>query len=193
MKTFRRVWVYARAYPLFGVATLRRGHRQHAGRVCFPKATGLVIDQRHRRITPGLLPPIILLVAALPVSRRCSTPCASASTTPSSKKSSSICAAISTPRCSACRSAGTTSAPPATSSPASSTTSPHGAGAHRRRRAGRRRVAPDHRRRRLSLLCSIRGWRRGCFCPCRFFSRAPSGTPPRPASATGTSAGPPRP
>ncbi len=44
MKTFRRVWVYARAYPLLAMATFGAAIAGALAGYVFPQVTGMVID-----------------------------------------------------------------------------------------------------------------------------------------------------
>lgn len=62
MKTFRRVWVYARAYPLLAVATFGTAIVGTMAGFVFPQATGLVIDRVLVPHRPNLLLPYVLVV-----------------------------------------------------------------------------------------------------------------------------------
>ena len=65
MKTFRRVWVYARAYPWLAVATFASAIAGTLAGFVFPKITGLVIDNvliPHR--SDLLLSYVLIVVAA---------------------------------------------------------------------------------------------------------------------------------
>src|SRR5277367_2288144 len=65
MKTFRRVWVYARAYPWLAAATFGAAIAGTLAGFVFPKITGLVIDNvliPHR--TDLLLPYVLIVVGA---------------------------------------------------------------------------------------------------------------------------------
>ncbi len=65
MKTFRRVWVYARVYPLLCAATFGAAIAGTLSGLVFPKITGLVIDNvliPHR--VDLLLPYVLVVVAA---------------------------------------------------------------------------------------------------------------------------------
>ncbi len=65
MKTFRRVWVYARVYPWLAVATFGTAILGTLAGFVFPKVTGLVIDDvliPHR--TDLLLPYVLVVVGA---------------------------------------------------------------------------------------------------------------------------------
>ncbi|MCE0497307.1 MAG: ABC transporter ATP-binding protein/permease [Methylacidiphilales bacterium] len=62
MKTFRRVWVYARAYPLLAVATFGAAVLGNLAGLIFPKATGMVIDNVLSPHRPDLLLPYVLVV-----------------------------------------------------------------------------------------------------------------------------------
>ena len=64
MKTFRRVWVYAKAYPLLMLATFGAAIAGTLAGFVFPKVTGLVIDNVLIPHRPGLLLPYILIVVA---------------------------------------------------------------------------------------------------------------------------------
>jgi ATP-binding cassette subfamily B protein len=64
MKTFRRVWVYARAYPLLAAATFGAAIAGTLAGFVFPQATGMVIDNVLIPHRPGLLPGYILIVIA---------------------------------------------------------------------------------------------------------------------------------
>jgi len=62
MKTFRRVWVYARAYPLLAVATFGAAILGTLAGFVFPKVTGMVIDNVLIPRQPQLLLWYILVV-----------------------------------------------------------------------------------------------------------------------------------
>jgi ABC-type multidrug transport system fused ATPase/permease subunit len=65
MKTFRRVWVYARAYPFLALATFAAAIAGTLAGFVFPKITGLVIDNvliPHK--TDLLLPYVLIVVGA---------------------------------------------------------------------------------------------------------------------------------
>jgi ATP-binding cassette subfamily B protein len=64
MKTFRRVWVYARAYPWLAVATFGAAIAGTLAGFVFPKITGLIVDNVLTRHRPDLLLPYILFLAA---------------------------------------------------------------------------------------------------------------------------------
>ncbi|MCE0521520.1 MAG: ABC transporter ATP-binding protein/permease [Methylacidiphilales bacterium] len=64
MKTFRRVWVYARAYPLLALATFGAAIVGTLTGFVFPKVTGLVIDNVLIPHRTDLLPRYVLIVAA---------------------------------------------------------------------------------------------------------------------------------
>jgi len=64
MKTFRRVWVYARAYPLLALITLGAAIASTLAGIVFPQATGFVIDQVLGHHRPELLLPSVLVVVA---------------------------------------------------------------------------------------------------------------------------------
>jgi ABC-type multidrug transport system fused ATPase/permease subunit len=63
MKTFRRVWVYARAYPLLAAATFGAAIAGTLAGFVFPQATGFVIDQVLGAHRSGLLLPSVMVVA----------------------------------------------------------------------------------------------------------------------------------
>ncbi len=63
MKTFRRVWVYARVYPLLAIATFGAAILGTLAGFVFPQATGLVIDNVLTPHRPGLLLSYVLIVA----------------------------------------------------------------------------------------------------------------------------------
>jgi ATP-binding cassette subfamily B protein len=62
MKTFRRVWVYARAYPFLCAATFIAATLGTLSGLVFPKVTGLVIDNVLTPKRPDLLLPYVLIV-----------------------------------------------------------------------------------------------------------------------------------
>jgi ABC-type multidrug transport system fused ATPase/permease subunit len=62
MKTFRRVWVYARAYPFLCFATFGCAVVGTLAGLVFPKMTGLVVDQVLIPKRPDLLLPYVLVV-----------------------------------------------------------------------------------------------------------------------------------
>jgi ATP-binding cassette, subfamily B, bacterial len=64
MKTFRRVWVYARAYPWLASATFGAAIAGTLAGFVFPQATGMVIDNVLIPHRPGLLWRYILIVVA---------------------------------------------------------------------------------------------------------------------------------
>ena len=64
MKTFRRVWVYARAYPLLAAVTFGSAIAGTLAGFVYPKATGLIIDRVIAAHHPELLPTYLLLVVA---------------------------------------------------------------------------------------------------------------------------------
>jgi ABC-type multidrug transport system fused ATPase/permease subunit len=64
MKTFRRVWVYARAYPLLAAATFGTAIAGTLAGFVYPKVAGLVFDNVLNQHHPDLLLPYVLLVAA---------------------------------------------------------------------------------------------------------------------------------
>jgi ATP-binding cassette subfamily B protein len=64
MKTFRRVWKYARAYPGLVVATFGTAIVSTLAGFVFPKATGLLIDRVLDHHQAGLLLPYVLVVVA---------------------------------------------------------------------------------------------------------------------------------
>jgi ABC-type multidrug transport system fused ATPase/permease subunit len=64
MKTFRRVWVYARAYPGLVVATFGTAIVSTLAGFIFPLATGMVIDRVLKPHRPELLLGYVLIVAA---------------------------------------------------------------------------------------------------------------------------------
>jgi len=64
MKTFRRVWVYARAYPLLAAATFGAAIAGTLAGFVFPQATGMVIDNVLIPHRPELLLRYILIVVA---------------------------------------------------------------------------------------------------------------------------------
>jgi ABC-type multidrug transport system fused ATPase/permease subunit len=63
MKTFRRVWVYARAYPLLAATTLGAAIASTLAGFVYPQATGLIIDHVIAGKRPELLAGYIALVA----------------------------------------------------------------------------------------------------------------------------------
>ena len=64
MKTFRRVWVYARAYPLLAMATFGAAIASTLAGFVYPKVAGLVFDNVLSQHRPGQLLPYVLLAAA---------------------------------------------------------------------------------------------------------------------------------
>ncbi len=64
MKTFRRVWVYARVYPLLCAATFGAAIAGTLSGLVFPKITGLVIDNVLIPKRADLLLPYVLVVVA---------------------------------------------------------------------------------------------------------------------------------
>lgn len=64
MKTFRRVWVYARVYPLLCLATFGAAIAGTLSGFVFPKITGLVIDNVLIPKRADLLLPYVLVVVA---------------------------------------------------------------------------------------------------------------------------------
>jgi ATP-binding cassette subfamily B protein len=64
MKTFRRVWVYARAYPFLAAATFGAAIAGTLAGFVFPQVTGMVIDNVLIPHRPGLLGWYILIVVA---------------------------------------------------------------------------------------------------------------------------------
>ena len=62
MKTFRRVWVYARAYPLLCAATFGAAIAVTLAGLVFPRVTGLVIDNVLIPHRADLLLPYVLVV-----------------------------------------------------------------------------------------------------------------------------------
>ena len=64
MKTFRRVWVYARAYPFLCLATFGCATAGTLASLVFPTVTGLVIDKVLNAKRPDLLPPYVVVVLA---------------------------------------------------------------------------------------------------------------------------------
>jgi len=62
MKTFRRVWVYARAYPFLALATFAAAIAGTLAGFVFPKITGLVIDNVLIPRKADLLLPYVLIV-----------------------------------------------------------------------------------------------------------------------------------
>ena len=62
MKTFRRVWVYARAYPFLCIATFVCAALGALTGLVFPKVTGLVLDNVIAPHKPELLLPYALIV-----------------------------------------------------------------------------------------------------------------------------------
>ncbi|HEY0257582.1 MAG TPA: hypothetical protein VGC39_09080, partial [Candidatus Methylacidiphilales bacterium] len=64
MKTFRRVWVYARAYPLLATATFGAAIAGTLAGFVYPKVAGLVFDDVLSQHHPELLLRYVLLVAA---------------------------------------------------------------------------------------------------------------------------------
>ncbi len=63
MKTFRRVWKYARAYPGLCFATFGSGVLGTLAGLVFPKVTGLVVDNVLIPRHADRLLPYVLLVA----------------------------------------------------------------------------------------------------------------------------------
>src|SRR5471032_326948 len=64
MKTFRRVWVYARAYPWLAAATFGAAIAGTLAGFVFPQATGMVIDNVLIPHRPELLLQYVLIVIA---------------------------------------------------------------------------------------------------------------------------------
>jgi ATP-binding cassette subfamily B protein len=64
MKTFRRVWVYARVYPFLCAATFTAAIAQTLSGLVFPKITGSVIDKVLIPHRADLLLPYVLIVVA---------------------------------------------------------------------------------------------------------------------------------
>jgi len=64
MKTFRRVWVYARAYPLLCFGTFAAAIAATLASLVFPTVTGLVIDKVLNAKRVDLLLPYVLVVVA---------------------------------------------------------------------------------------------------------------------------------
>ena len=64
MKTFRRVWVYARAYPWLAAATFGSAIAGTLAGFVFPQVTGMVIDNVLIPHRPALLLRYILVVVA---------------------------------------------------------------------------------------------------------------------------------
>src|SRR5271156_7033962 len=64
MKTFRRVWVYARAYPWLAAATFGAAIAGTLAGFVFPQATGMVIDNVLIPHRPELLWWYVLIVVA---------------------------------------------------------------------------------------------------------------------------------
>ena len=64
MKTFRRVWVYARVYPFLCVATFGCAIAGTLASLVFPRVTGLVIDNVLTPHRVDLLPQYALIVVA---------------------------------------------------------------------------------------------------------------------------------
>jgi ABC-type bacteriocin/lantibiotic exporter with double-glycine peptidase domain len=64
MKTFRRVWVYARAYPGLVAGTFGTAILSTLAGLVFPKATGLLIDRVLEHHRAELLLPYVLVVVA---------------------------------------------------------------------------------------------------------------------------------
>src|SRR5277367_453025 len=64
MKTFRRVWVYARAYPWLALATFGSAIAGTLAGFVYPKVAGLVFDDVLSQRRPEQLLPYVLLVAA---------------------------------------------------------------------------------------------------------------------------------
>jgi len=65
MKTFRRVWVYARVYPLLCVGTFGAAIAATLAGLVFPRITGMVIDDvLIPKRTDLLLPYVLVVVAA---------------------------------------------------------------------------------------------------------------------------------
>ena len=64
MKTFRRVWVYARAYPFLAAATFGAAIAGTLAGLVFPKATGWVIDYALGQHRPDQLLVYVLIIAA---------------------------------------------------------------------------------------------------------------------------------
>lgn len=64
MKTFRRVWKYARVYPGYCLATFGAGILGTLAGLVFPKVTGLVVDHVLIPKRADLLLPYVLIVSA---------------------------------------------------------------------------------------------------------------------------------
>jgi ATP-binding cassette subfamily B protein len=64
MKTFRRVWVYARAYPFLALGTFGAAIALTLAGFVFPKVTGLVIDNVLIPHRAALLPRYVAIVVA---------------------------------------------------------------------------------------------------------------------------------
>jgi ATP-binding cassette subfamily B protein len=64
MKTFRRVWVYARAYPLLCFGTFGTAIASTLAGFVFPKVTGMVVDNVLIPHKAALLLPYVLIVVA---------------------------------------------------------------------------------------------------------------------------------
>ncbi|HUB65903.1 MAG TPA: ABC transporter transmembrane domain-containing protein, partial [Candidatus Methylacidiphilales bacterium] len=64
MKTFRRVWVYARAYPFLALATFGSAILGNLAAFVFPQATGMIIDKVLIPHRPDLLLPYVFAVIA---------------------------------------------------------------------------------------------------------------------------------
>lgn len=64
MKTFRRVWLYARAYPFLLLATMGAAIAGSLAGFVYPKVAGLVFDDVLTKQQPEKLLPYILLVVA---------------------------------------------------------------------------------------------------------------------------------
>jgi ATP-binding cassette subfamily B protein len=64
MKTFRRVWVYARAYPGLCLGTFGTAIAGTLAGLVFPRVTGLVIDNVLNAHRADLLVPYVLIVVA---------------------------------------------------------------------------------------------------------------------------------
>lgn len=63
MKTFRRVWVYARAYPILATSTFAAAIVGTLAGFVYPKVAGLVFDKVLNQHHPDELLPYVLLVA----------------------------------------------------------------------------------------------------------------------------------
>ena len=64
MKTFRRVWKYARVYPGLCLATFGAAALGTLSSLVFPKVTGLVVDNVLIPKKPDALLPYVLIVVA---------------------------------------------------------------------------------------------------------------------------------